>query len=152
MPHDHLIRGVGRNQTLRVAAVVTTGVAAEAAQRHGLSPSATCAVGRALTSGLLLATLTKGGERVTVQLVGDGPIRSITVDASVEDVWGIVRGYAARPDVGPPQNPLPVAATLGRRGVVNVLRDVGLGERYQGQIALTTGEIDVDLEAYLRTS
>jgi molecular chaperone Hsp33 len=149
---DHLIRGVGRNASVRVAAVMATGVAAEAAQRHRFSPSAAWAVGRALTSGLLLATLTKHGERVTVQLVGDGPIRSITVDASVEDIWGIVRGYAARPDIGPPQNPLPVPATLGRRGVVNVLRDLGLRERYQGQIELTTGEIDEDLEAYLRTS
>src|SRR5678816_370075 len=78
---DHLIRGVGRNSTVRVAAVMSTGVAAEAMLRHHLSPSAACAVGRALTSGLLLATLTKGGERVTVQLVGDGPIGAITVDA-----------------------------------------------------------------------
>jgi molecular chaperone Hsp33 len=145
MPHDHLIRGVGRNSTLRVAAVVTTGVATEAAQRHGLSPSATCAVGRALTSGLLLATMTKGGERVTVQLVGDGPIRPITVDATDGDV----RGYAANPVV---PGTLKVAETLGRRGVVNVLRDLGLRERYQGQISLVTGEIDEDLEAYLRTS
>src|SRR6478609_7962465 len=114
MPHDHLIRGVGRNSTVRVVAALTTGVAAEAAQRHGLSPSATCAVGRALTSGLLLATLTKGGERVTVQLVGDGPIRSITVDATD----GNVRGYAANPAV---PGTLNVSETLGRHGVVNVL-------------------------------
>jgi molecular chaperone Hsp33 len=145
---DHLIRGVGRNASVRVAAVLSTSVAAEAMVRHHLSPSATCAVGRALTSGLLLATLTKGGERVTVQLVGDGPIGAITVD--VTD--GNVRGYAARPDAGPPDSRLPVAETLGRHGVVNVLRDMGLRDRYQGQIALITGEIDEDLEAYLRTS
>jgi molecular chaperone Hsp33 len=145
---DHLIRGVGRNATVRVAAVMSTGVAAEAMLRHHLSPSAAYAVGRALTSGLLLATLTKGGERVTVQLLGDGPIGAITVD--VTD--GNVRGYAARPDAGPPDARLPVAETLGRHGVVHVLRDLGMRDRYQGQIALTTGEIDEDLEAYLRTS
>jgi molecular chaperone Hsp33 len=148
---DHLIRGVGRKASLRVAAVMTTRLAAEAAARHQLSPSAACAVGRALTSGLLLATLTKGGERVTVQLVGDGPIGSITVDASVDDNTGNVRGYATHPSVGG-QTRLSVADTVGRRGVVNVLRDLGLRERYQGQIALVTGEIDEDLEAYLRTS
>src|SRR4029079_11297140 len=42
--------------------------------------------------------------------------------------------------------------TRGRRGVVNGLRDMGLRDRYQGQIALTTGEIDEDLENYLRIS
>jgi molecular chaperone Hsp33 len=45
-----------------------------------------------------------------------------------------------------------VAATLGRHGVVNVLRDLGLKELYQGQVSLVTGEIDEDVEAYLRTS
>ena len=36
--------------------------------------------------------------------------------------------------------------------MVNVLRDLGLKELYQGQIALVTGEVDEDIEAYLRTS
>src|SRR5207248_9036352 len=45
-----------------------------------------------------------------------------------------------------------VAQTLGRNGVVNVLRDLGLRELYQGQVALVTGEVDEDVEAYLRSS
>ncbi len=161
MTGDHLIRGVARSSTLRVVAVVTTRVAAEAAARHRLSPPAACAVGRALTSGLLLATLTKGGERVTVQWIGDGPLGAVTVDASDGDV----RGYASRPKAGPspslspslsPPSPvggrLRVAAAVGKNGIVNVLREVGLRDRYQGQIALVSGEIDEDVEAYLRTS
>src|SRR5438874_723855 len=63
---DHLIRAIAREHNVRVAGVITTRLVAEGAARHQLSPAATCAVGRALTSGLLLATLTKGGERVTV--------------------------------------------------------------------------------------
>ncbi len=149
--HDHLIRAIAREASLRVVAAVTTDLVADAARRHGLSPAATCAVGRALTSGLLLATLTKGGERVTVQLVGDGPIGSITVDATDA---GDVRGYALRPEAGPPvtEARCRVVETLGRHGVVNVLRDLGLEERYQGQVSLVTGEVDEDVEAYLRSS
>jgi molecular chaperone Hsp33 len=45
-----------------------------------------------------------------------------------------------------------VADVLGRRGVVNVLRDLGLKELYQGQTALLTGEVDEDIESYLSTS
>jgi molecular chaperone Hsp33 len=149
MPHDHLIRAVGRSANVRVVAALTTGVVDEAARRHQLGPAAACAVGRALTSGLLLATLTKGGERVTVQLVGDGPLGGVTVDASD----GMVRGYALYPDAGPSLPPgRPRLAEMLGRGVVNVLRDIGLDNRYQGQVALVTGEIDEDLEAYLRTS
>jgi molecular chaperone Hsp33 len=150
MPSDHLIRAIARDTGVRVCAAITTDVVVEAAARHALTPAATCAVGRALTSGLLLATMTKGGERVTVQLVGDGPIGSITVDATDA---GDVRGYAAHPEAQPlARAPSIVAGTLGRNGVVNVLRDLGLRELYQGQVALTTGEVDEDVEAYLRTS
>src|SRR5438270_9484598 len=134
---DHLIRAIAREHNVRVAGVITTRLVAEGAARHQLSPAATCAVGRALTSGLLLATLTKGGERVTVQLVGDGPIGSITVDATDA---GDVRGYAQHPTAGPPitTGRVRVAETLGRHGVVNVLRDLGLKELYQGQVSLVT--------------
>jgi molecular chaperone Hsp33 len=149
--HDHLIRAIDREANLRVAVAVTTEVVTEGATRHQLSPAATCAVGRALTSGLLLATLTKGGERVTLQLVGDGPIGSITVDATDT---GNVRGYAQHPQAGASleDGRCAVAETLGRHGVVNVLRDLGLKELYQGQVALVTGEVDEDVEAYLRAS
>jgi molecular chaperone Hsp33 len=41
---------------------------------------------------------------------------------------------------------------VGRRGVINVLRDLGLKELYQGQTSLLTGEIDEDIESYLRSS
>jgi molecular chaperone Hsp33 len=149
MARDHLIRAVARQAGVRVACTVSTAVVADGARRHGLTPAATCAVGKALTSGLLLATMTKGGERVTVQVLGNGPIGSITVDATDGDV----RGYAAHPEAGASIVPNgSVAALVGKSGMVSVLRDLGLRELYQGQVALTTGEIDEDLEAYLRIS
>ena len=148
---DHLIRAISEEANLRLVAAVTTELVAAAARRHGLSPSATLALGRTLTSGLLLATLTKGDERVSVQLLGDGPLGSVTVDATAK---GDVRGYVLHPEAGPVavHGRGNVAAVLGRHGVVNVLRDLGLKELYQGQVALTTGEIDEDIEAYLRSS
>jgi molecular chaperone Hsp33 len=148
---DHLLRTIALDVGLRVATVVTTGAVIEAQRRHSLSPAATVAVGRSLTAGLLLATLTKGEERVTLQILGDGGIGSITVDAFGD---GSVRGYALHPQAGPSmgRGRPTVAATVGRHGVVNVLRDLGLKDLYQGQVALVTGEVDEDVEAYLRTS
>ncbi len=149
-PVDHLVRAIDRERHVRVCAAITTALVAEGARRHELSPAAARAVGRALTSGVLLATLTKGEERVTVQIIGDGPIGSITIDANGA---GDVRGYAlhakAGADFGPERH---VGDVVGRRGVLNVVRDLGLKELYQGQIALVTGEVDEDIEAYLRTS
>jgi molecular chaperone Hsp33 len=148
---DLLIRAIDRDAGLRVIAAVTTDLAREAAGRHGAQGIGACALGRALTSSLLLATLTKGGERVTLQIEGDGPIGGITADANDE---GDVRGYLHHVDAARQhcEGRCRVVEALGRSGVVNVVRDFGLKERYQGQVSLITGEIDEDVEGYLRVS
>lgn len=152
---DLLVRGLDREAGLRVVAAVTTDLVREAVHRHGAVGLGACALGRALTSSVLLATLTKGQERVTVQLRGDGPVGGITIDALVDPAAaGAVRGYLDRPAALP--EPYAgrghVALAVGREGVVNVVRDIGLKDRYQGQVALTTGEVDEDVESYLRHS
>src|SRR5439155_19183181 len=138
------VRAIDRARNIRVVAAITTAVVAEGARRHELSPAAAIAVGRALTSGLLLATLTKGEERATLQIMGDGPLGSITVDANGA---GDARGYAAHAQAGADLGvPRRIADVVGRGGVVNVLRDLGLKELYQGQTTILTGEIDEDIE------
>ncbi|HEX3903475.1 MAG TPA: Hsp33 family molecular chaperone HslO, partial [Polyangia bacterium] len=75
-----------------------------------------------------------------------------TVDATAA---GTVRAYVKHPSGGlkPPVDGRPsLAAAVGRVGLVNVIRDVGLREPFSGQIALATGEIDEDVEAYLEKS
>jgi molecular chaperone Hsp33 len=148
---DYLVRAIDRVANVRIVAAVTTQLTAEAARRHQLSPAASCAVGRALASSVLLATLTKGAERVTLQLVGEGPIGTLTADATGN---GDTRGYVLHPsatiDLGTGRPRL--ASLIGPRGLLNVVRDLGLKELYQGQVPLATGEIDEDVEAYLRSS
>jgi molecular chaperone Hsp33 len=131
---------------------VTTELCQTAARRHQASPAAACALGRGLSGSLLLATLTRGGERVTIQLVGNGPLKGITVDAYDD---GSVRGYPLVPQACADRSMSKrqiLANLIGRSGVVNVVRDVGLAERFQGQVPLVTSEIDEDIEAYLRQS
>lgn len=148
---DLLARGILRDQNLRVCVAVTTALTQDAAARHGLAIGAACALGRSLTSGLLLATLSKSGERVTLQIVGSGPIGAVVVDASEA---GQVRGYVKHPEAGAtlPKGRVRLEPLLGRSGYVNVVRDLGLKENYQGQVPLITGEVDEDVESYLRTS
>ena len=90
--------------------------------------------------------------RVTIQVQGDGPLRGVTVDAYDD---GSVRGYPLLPEACAAERMdrrQRLADLVGRDGVVNVVRDVGLSERFQGQVSLVTSEIDEDLEAYLRQS
>lgn len=148
---DVIIRCIDRDAGLRVIFASTTQLVREAVRRHKAAGLGACALGRGLTSSLLLATLTKGGERVTVQIRGDGPLGGLVVDATDE---GDVRGYLIHPEAAtrPVEGRGLVSRVLGRSGIVNVMRDLGLKERYAGQTPLTTGEVDEDVEGYLRNS
>jgi molecular chaperone Hsp33 len=149
---DEIVRCVLVDVPVRVVAALTTGVAREAAARHGASAAGAAALGRGLTAGLLLATLTKDDERVTLQVLGDGPLGGITVDASGA---GTARAYVKHPGAGRiaagARRPS-LAAAVGRSGVVSVIRDVGLRENFSGATQLASGEIDEDVERYLTES
>jgi molecular chaperone Hsp33 len=149
---DELFRAVAQDGSVRVVVATTSAVAKEGATRHGCVGAAAVALGRGLTAGLCLATLTKGAERVTLQILSEGPLGGLTVDAQGT---GEVRGYLSNPSAFAPAggaHRAQLGQAMGRRGVVNVLRDLGLREQYSGQAQLVTGEVDEDVEAYLRQS
>ena len=149
---DEIVRCMLVDVPVRVVAALTTGVAREAARRHAAGAAAAIALGRGLTAGLLLATLTKDDEQVTLQVLGDGPLGGITVDASGA---GTARAYVRHPGAGPVAGGLSrasLAAAVGTAGVVSVIRDVGLRENFSGATAIRSGEIDEDVERYLTES
>jgi molecular chaperone Hsp33 len=151
-PPDQIALGLLANRSLRVVAATTTAVAREAARRHGAVGGTVAALGRAATAGLLLATLTKERERMTAQLLGNGPLGAVVIDA---DGSGAVRVYVKNPGALIPALPyahVPLGRAIGADGVVRVARDLGLKEVVNGQTPLVEGEIDTDLERYLHAS
>jgi molecular chaperone Hsp33 len=151
-PQDEIVRCTVRGGDARVVVVTAAGVAREAARRHEATGAAAVALARGLSAGLLLATLTKDQERVTLQLLGDGPLGGLTVDATS---GGTARAYvrnAGVPLSGGPRSRPSLAAAMGRDGIVNVVRDVGLAEGFRGRTPLVSGEIDEDCEHYLTSS
>src|SRR5206468_653690 len=123
----------------------------EARVRHGTLPTATAALGRALTAGLLLGGLSKADERVSLQWSGDAPLGSILVDATP---GGQVRGFVSRPQTHLPARAgkLDVGGAVGR-GVLCVMR-IPLGEAspYRSIVPLVSGEIGTDVASYLAGS
>ena len=149
------MRGLIEGGRARVVVVTATATVREMAGRHGAVGLPAIALGCGAVAGLLLATLTKDEEQVTLQILGDGPLGGVTVDARSS---GRVRGFVKRPAAVPWDKGLTAAAritvgdAIGKRGVVGVIRDLGMAQNYSGQVALQSGEIDEEVERYLVTS
>ena len=137
-------------------AAVTTNIVAEAARRHDLWPTVAAALGRTLTGALLLGSSLKELDRLTVQIVSDGPVGGITVEANAR---GEVRGYVRNPEAHAPYNEkgkFDVRAVVGE-GMFYVTRESGYDmglyrEPYRGSVPIVSGEIAEDFAYYLTKS
>jgi molecular chaperone Hsp33 len=113
-------------------------------------------MGRTLTGALVLGSGLKELDRLTVQIIADGPIGGLTAEANAK---GQVRGYV--------RNPVAEAA-LNERGKLDVKAVVGTGmfyvthesgydiglyrEPYRGSVPIVSGEIAEDFAYYLTKS
>lgn len=148
---DYLVRIITETENIRALACVTTGLTDEACRRHGCYPTASAALGRALTAGALMGALVKTGQRVALKFEGNGPLRKVLVEA---DSNGAVRGCVGVPEVQlvTAEGKLDVGKALGRAGFLTVTRDLGMKEPYRGMVQLLSGEIAEDLALYLTES
>ena len=148
-----LVRGLAGDGAFRVIAAETTDAVEEARRRHGLSPTATAALGRALTGAALLAFLLSKTprERVTLKIEGEGPLGHLVAEAGVD---GRVRGYVGHPEADVPlseKGKLDVGRLIGP-GELRVMRSLPNGEIYDSSVPLVSGEIAEDLAHYLLKS
>jgi molecular chaperone Hsp33 len=149
---DQIIRGIAMEGKVRAFAVDTTSVVEQLRQRHDTLPTATAALGRAVSAGALLAATLKDDNKLTIQIKGNGPLGQIVVDARAS---GEVRGYVDEPHVDLPLNSagkLDVAGAVGREGYIYVIKDLGLKEPYRGSVPIISGELAEDFTYYLATS
>ena len=150
---DYLVSGIIKEASIRCVAVVDTGLVEEARTRHQTYPVATAALGKALSGAILLSSLLKynSQQRVTLQIMGDGPLKEVVVEA---DAQGNVRGYVQRPRIHLPSKDgkLDVGLAVGQKGFLYVYKDLGLKEPYCGAVPLISGELGKDLAYYLTVS
>lgn len=149
---DYIVRATAADHQLRAFAVTSRDIVEKAREIHNTSPVATAAIGRLLTAASMMGSMMKGENDVlTLQIECGGPIGGITVTA---DSNADVKGYVNNPNVILPPNAqgkLDVSGALGP-GFLNVIKDIGLREPYNGQTHLVSGEIAEDLTYYFATS
>lgn len=149
---DYMVRATAANAQIRAFAVTSRELVEYARAAHNTSPVVTAALGRLMSGALMMGGMMKGeGDVLTLRINGDGPVHGLTVTA---DSLGHVKGYADQPQAMMPPNSvgkLDVGGVIGK-GVLQVMKDMGLKEPYSSTIALQTGEIADDLTYYFAAS
>jgi molecular chaperone Hsp33 len=152
---DRVVSASAANGTVSIVAGTTTELVREAQQRNDFAPTASAAVGRLMTAAGLLGASLEAGERLSMQIAGDGPIGTLTAD-SWSGGEGIiaVRGYARNPHAEAPLNALgkfDVRGIVGA-GHLQVTKSYEVGRPYVGIVPLIGGEIAEDVAHYLASS
>ncbi len=150
---DYIIRGIDKKGTIRFFIASTTNMVEEARRIHNTSPTATAALGRALTAASMIGvTLKNEQDTLTLKIKGDGPIGSIVCVAHNN---GDVKGYVGNPYADVPSRSdgkLDVGRLVGKNGQLAVIKDLGLKEPFIGYSNLVSGEIAEDLVSYFYNS
>lgn len=152
MNNSQIHRFITSDGSARLIFADTTAIVNEAIRIHSPSPTATAALGRALTATSIMGCLMKNPtDSLTLRINGDGPLGTITC---VSDYSGNVRGYVENPEADVPRRAdgkLAVGDAVGR-GTLYVMRDLGTGEPYVGMCELVSGEIAEDITSYFAQS
>ncbi|KAB7704292.1 Hsp33 family molecular chaperone HslO [Bacillus aerolatus] len=149
---DYLVKALAFDGQVRAYASDTTQTVNEAQRKHYTWPTASAALGRTMTAGVMMGAMMKGEEKITIKLEGGGPVGVILVDANSK---GEVRGYVTNPQTHfdlNEQGKLDVRRAVGTEGMLTVVKDVGLREHFSGQTPIVSGEIGDDFTYYFAAS
>lgn len=148
-----ILRAISSDGAVMMCITDSSDVVAKAEQIHKTSAVVTAALGRLLTASSLMGNMLKSQDAsLTLRLSGDGPCGSLI---AVSDYHGNPRGYVQNAIVELPLNShgkLDVSGAVGKNGNLYVIRDLGFGEPYVGQLPIVSGEIAEDITSYYAIS
>ena len=148
-----IVRTISEDASVVCSAIDGRDIAARIEEIHKTSAVCTAALGRLALGASLLGFGLKGeNDSLTMRLAGGGPAGTLI---AVADSYGNVKAYVQNPVVEIPLNSvgkLDVRGAVGTDGTLSVIKDLGMGEPYSGQIPIVSGEIAEDITSYLATS
>lgn len=142
---------LAHDDSVRVIICDVTNMVKKSRDIHNLSNTATVALGRTLAMTSIMSSILDGeNDRLSIQISGDGPIRNII---TCGDNKLNIKGYVSNPEIELKNvdGKYNVKDAIGK-GILTVIKDIGLKEPYIGKCNLTTSEIAEDFAYYYLTS
>lgn len=150
---DKIIRCITSDGSLMASAIDSTEIVKVAQEVHQLTRTSCAALGRLLTGTSMMGAMLKSMDAsVTVKVNGGGQLGNLV---AISDSNGNVRGYVDHPEVDIPlksNGKIDVGGAVGQDGRLAVLKDLGTGDPYIGQVNLVSGEIAEDITNYYAVS
>lgn len=132
-----------------VSVLDTTKLVSDAKEIHDFSDSVARAMGKALTMTAFMSGNFKGaGNRLTIIIEGNGMGGKAVLCG---DYGAKVRGYIENPRASLDKE-VGVSEIIGKEGYLNIIKDFGLKEPYNGLSHLVNGNIDEDFAYYFTVS
>lgn len=149
---DKIIKALAYDKQIRIYVILATDTVQSIKDKMMASREVTAALGRLSMATVMMGSMQKMEGRLYISIDGQGLAGKLYADA---DSLGNVRAYAQYPQVEVPANTLgklDVAAVVGNKGIMQVIKDIGMREKITTQTELVNGELGMDFAHYFTVS
>ncbi len=148
---DYLIRGLARNDKVRILACDCKDTVRQICSQHGCFPVATIALGRELCATVMMGAMLKDKQTITLVLNGNGEIGTIFTQANAR---GEIRGFVSNPSVDLPlvNDKWDIEGAVGDNGILTVIKNFDEEKSFSSQVRVNTGDIATNIATYFFSS